>query len=419
MGSKTFSPHFYPLDREKTQYIYQANREFAINMRKIAVVTGTRAEYGLLYWIIKRVYEDKELELQLIVTGMHLSPEFGMTVKEIEKDGFPIAEKVEMLLSSDTEIAIATAMGLGMIGFAKAYERLRPDIVVVLGDRFEILSAVAAATPFRLPVAHIHGGEITEGVMDDLFRHAITKMSHIHFTATDEYKKKVIQMGELPENVFCLGAPGLDNIYKLDLIDKEELYQELGLPFETKVGVVTYHPVTLEKGTAELQISELLQALRSFPDIYWVFTLPNADTGGRIIAKLINDFARNNPDKGKVFTSLGRVRYLSLLKHASVMVGNSSSGIIEAPSFELPVVNIGDRQRGRVRARNIIDVLACKEEGIRVAIDKAISGEFKMSLKGLKPPYGEGRSSEKIVENLKTIILDEKLIKKTFYEIPA
>jgi len=387
-------------------------------MRKIAVITGTRAEYGLLYWIIKSVYEDKELELQLIVTGMHLSPEFGMTVKEIEKDGFPIAEKVEMLLSSDTEIAIATAMGIGMIGFAKAYERLRPDIAVVLGDRFEILSAVAAATPFRLPVAHIHGGEVTEGVMDDLFRHAITKMSHIHFTATDEYKKKVIQMGELPENVFCFGAPGLDNIYKLDLIDKEELYQELGLPFETKVGVVTYHPVTLEKGTAELQISELLQALRSFPDIYWVFTLPNADTGGRIIAKLINNFARNNPDKGKVFTSLGRVRYLSLLKHASVMVGNSSSGIIEAPSFELPVVNVGDRQRGRVRAQNVIDVLDCKEEAIALAVDKAISSVFKASLKGLKNPYGNGIASAKIVKNLKTIPLSEKLIKKRFYEIP-
>ena len=385
-------------------------------MRKIAVVTGTRAEYGLLYWIIKGIHEDPELELQLIVTGMHLSPEFGLTVKEIEKDGFPIVERVEMLLSSDTETAIATSMGLGMIGFAKAYERLKPDILVVLGDRFEILSAVAAATPFRLPVAHIHGGEVTEGVMDDLFRHAITKMSHIHFTATDEYKKKVIQMGELPENVFCLGAPGLDNIYKLDLIDKEELYQELGLPFETKVGVVTYHPVTLEKGTAELQISELLQALRSFPDIYWVFTLPNADTGGRIIAKLINDFAGNNPDKGKVFASLGCVRYLSLLKHASVMVGNSSSGIIEAPSFELPVVNVGDRQRGRVRGQNVIDV-HCKRADIIEAIKKVISLEFKTALKGMKNPYGEGRGSEKILEKLKTIPLSDRLIKKRFHEV--
>jgi len=398
------------------KYIYQANREFAINMRKIAVVTGTRAEYGLLYWIIKGIHEDPELELQLIVTGMHLSPEFGLTVKEIEKDGFPIVERVEMLLSSDTETAIATSMGLGMIGFAKAYERLKPDILVVLGDRFEILSAVAAATPFRLPVAHIHGGEVTEGVMDDLFRHAITKMSHIHFTATDEYKKKVIQMGELPENVFCFGAPGLDNIYKLDLIDKEELYQELELPFETKVGVVTYHPVTLEKGTAELQISELLQALRSFPDIYWVFTLPNADTGGRIIAKLINDFAGNNPDKGKVFASLGCVRYLSLLKHASVMVGNSSSGIIEAPSFELPVVNVGDRQRGRVRGQNVIDV-HCKRADIIEAIKKVISLEFKTALKGMKNPYGEGRGSEKILEKLKTIPLSDRLIKKRFHEV--
>ena len=384
-------------------------------MRKIAVVTGTRAEYGLLYWIIKGIHEDQELELQLIVTGMHLSPEFGLTVKEIKKDGFPIAERVEMLLSSDTETAIATSMWLGMIGFAKAYERLKPDILVVLGDRFEILSAVAAAVPFRIPVAHIHGGEITQGAIDERFRHAITKMSHIHFTATDEYKKRVIQMGELPENVFCFGAPGLDNIYKLDLIDKEELYQELGLPFVTKVGVVTYHPVTLEKGTAELQISELLQALRSFPDIYWVFTLPNADTDGRVIIEMINDFARNNPEKGKVFTSFGRVRYLSLLKHASVMVGNSSSGIIEAPSFELPVVNVGDRQRGRVRGQNVIDV-HCKRDDIIEAIKKVLSLEFKTALKGMKNPYGEGYASEKIIEKLKTVPLGERLIKKQFYE---
>lgn len=388
-------------------------------MRRICVITGTRAEYGHLYWIIKGIHEDPELKLQLIVTGMHLSPEFGLTVKEIEKDGFPIAEKVEMLLSSDTEIAIATSMGLGMIGFAKAYERLKPDILVVLGDRFEILSAVAAAVPFRIPVTHIHGGEATEGAMDELFRHAITKMSHLHFTATEEYRKRVIQMGEKPENVFCFGAPGLDNIYKLSLLDKKTLYQELELSNnKNKIGVVTYHSVTLEEGTAESQFFELLQALRNFPHVYWVFTVPNADTGGRVIIKLINDFIMESPEKGKVFASLGQIRYLSLLKRAVLMIGNSSSGLIEALSFELPVVNIGDRQSGRVRGQNVIDVATCKKELITDAIEKALSIEFKNSLKGMKNPYGEGHASQKIIEKLKIIPLGEKLIKKRFYEIP-
>ena len=387
-------------------------------MRKITVVTGTRAEYGHLYWIIKGIHQDPELELQLIVTGMHLSPEFGLTVKEIEKDGFPIAERVEMLLSSDTETAIATSMGIGMIGFAKAYEHLRPDVLVVLGDRFEIHAAVSASIPFRLPVAHIHGGEITRGAMDELFRHSITKMSHLHFPSTEIYRKRIIQMGEFPENVFCFGAPGLDNVYKLNLMNREELSCELGLSMDKKIGVVTYHPVTLEKDTAESQIFELLQALKSLPDIYWVFTLSNADTGGRVIIETINDFARNNPEKGKAFTSLGQLRYLSLLKHAIVMVGNSSSGLTEAPSFELPVVNIGDRQSGRVRGRNVIDVSECKKELISNAIERALSAEFKNFSKGMKNPYGEGHASQKIVEKLKTIPLSEKLIKKRFYEIP-
>lgn len=390
-----------------------------MNMRKIAVITGTRAEYGQLYWIIKGIHNDPELELQLIVTGTHLSPEFGLTVNEIEKDGFPIAERVEMLLSSDTETAIATSMGLGMIGFAKAYERLKPDTLVVLGDRFEILSAVAAAIPFRLPVAHIHGGESTEGSIDEPIRHAITKMSHIHFTATDSYRKRVIQMGEKPNNVFCFGSTVLDNIKKLGLLSKRALCEELSLPTDSdkKIGVVTYHPVTLEKNTAKSQVLGILDALRSFSDIYWVFTLPNADTDGRIIIKIITDFVGNNPDKGKAFASLGQLRYLSLLKHAVVMVGNSSSGLTEAPSFKLPVVNIGERQRGRIRGENVIDVIECKKETLAKIIKKAISPEFRTSLKGMKNPYGKGCASEKIIKKLKTIPLDENLIKKQFYEI--
>lgn len=386
-------------------------------MRKIAVVTGTRAEYGLLYWIIKGIYEDSQLELQLIVAGMHLSPEFGLTIREIEEDKFPVAEKVEMLLSSDTETAISVSMGLGMIGFAKAYERLKPDIIVVLGDRFEILAAVSAAIPFRIPVAHIHGGESSEGLIDESIRHAITKMSHIHFTSTKKYQKRVIQMGEFPENVFCFGAPGLDHVYKLNLLNKKALFSGLMFSEKEKIGVVTYHPVTLEKDTAKAQICMLLEALESFKDVYWVFTLPNADTGGRIIIKEINNFVKNNPEKGSVFISLGYLKYLSLLKYADVMVGNSSSGIVEAASFELPVVNIGDRQRGRIRTRNIIDVGEYKKESIIHAIQKCLSKEFKKTLKGIQNPYGDGNASEKIISELKSIILGERLIKKRFYEV--
>lgn len=386
-------------------------------MRKISVVTGTRAEYGLLYWIIKGIHDDPDLELQLIVTGMHLSPEFGLTIKEIEKDGFPIKEKVEMLLSSDTETAIAISMGLGMIGFAGVYERLKPDILVVLGDRFEILSAVASAVPFRIPVAHIHGGEITEGAIDNLFRHAITKMSHIHFPATKEYTDRIIQMGEQPESVFCFGAPGLDNIYKLKLLDKQQLKNELGLPGEKAWGVVTYHPVTLEKDSAKIQIEELLNALVEFSEIYWVFTLPNADTENRIIIERIKDYVQKKPQRAVLFSSLGQLKYLSLLKSAVVMVGNSSSGVIEAPSFELPVVNISDRQKGRVRVKNVIDVPVCEKNRIVTAINAAISKEFRDSLKGMENPYGSGNVSERILNVLKTITLGEKIIKKTFYDL--
>lgn len=385
-------------------------------MRKIAIVTGTRAEYGLLYWIIKGIHEDPELELQLIVTGMHPSPEFGLTIKEIENDGFPITERVEMLLSSDTETAISISMGLGMIGFAKTYERLKPDVLVVLGDRFEIFSAVASAVPFRIPVAHIHGGESTEGAMDELFRHAITKMSHVHFPTTQIYANRIAQMGESQKNVFCCGAPGVDSIYKLKLLNKNSLSREIGLPPDKKIGIVTYHPVTIENNTAESQMSEIVKALYNFQDIYWVFTLSNADTGGRIINTMINDFVKNNSNRGKAFASLGQVRYISLLKYADVMVGNSSSGIIEAPSFELPVVNIGNRQKGRLRTKNVIDVPVFGIKRITTSIKKALSKEFKDSLKGLQNPYGKGDTSVKIVKIIKTISL-ANIFRKQFNEL--
>lgn len=385
-------------------------------MRKVAVVTGTRAEYGLLYWIIKTIHEDSALQLQLVVTGMHLSPEFGLTVKEIEKDMFPIAERVEMLLSSDTKIAIATSMGLGMIGFAKAYERIKPDIVLVLGDRFEISSAVTAAVPFNIPVAHIHGGESTEGVMDELFRHAITKMSHIHFPTTPRYADRIIQMGERSENVFCFGAPGLDNIHRLQLLNKKQLAQELDLPVEKVWGIMTYHPIAYENNSDKNQFEVLLNVVKRFSELYWVFTLPNADTGSRKIIEQIENFVQNNPERSCLFNSLGQLRYLSMLKNASLMIGNSSSGIIEAPSFELPVINIGDRQKGRIRAANVIDVPIYEKNRMVTAINKALSKDFRDSIKGLKNPYGVGNASEKIVEILRTVSLSD-ISKKQFCEL--
>ncbi len=385
--------------------------------RKIAVVTGTRAEYGLLYWIIKGIHEDRGLELQLIVTGMHLSAEFGNTVKEIEKDGFPIADRVEMLLSSDSGVSTAISMGVGMTGFARAYERLRPDIILVLGDRFEIFSAVAAAVPLRIPVAHIHGGEATEGVMDEQFRHAITKMSSIHFPATKRYADRIIQMGERPDRVYCFGAPGLDNINRLNLLSRKEIIRELGLPEKGKTGVVTFHPEVVDNFPVASQVEELLKALSETRDIFWVITMSNADPGGRSIQSMLDKFVLENGARAKMFASLGQLRYLSLLKYADLMVGNSSSGIVEAPSFRLPVVNIGDRQGGRIRSGNIIDVPVCRKKDIVKAIHKAIGDDFKGSLKGLKNPYGKGNASEKIVKALKTMDLSG-IVKKQFYEMP-
>ncbi len=385
-------------------------------MLKIAVITGTRAEYGLLYHIIKQIHEDPELELQLIVTGMHLSQEFGMTVRDIEKDGFPVTGKVEMLLSSDTEEAISVSMGQGVIGIAKAYARLRPDIIVLLGDRFEIHAAASAAVPFRIPVAHIHGGESTEGAMDELFRHSITKMSHLHFAATPEYSDRIKQMGEQPENIFVTGAPGLDSIKKLQLLDKEQIASELELPINSDWGIVTFHPVTLEKESAGGQIKEILFALDKFPHIHWIFTCPNADTESRVISENIRTYVEDRKSHASLFVSLGQLKYLSILKTAVVMVGNSSSGIIEAPSFELPVVNIGSRQDGRIRAKNVIDVPECNRDKIESAVKMSLSGSLKESLKGLKNPYGNGTASSRILEILKNTPLSS-IIKKHFHYI--
>ncbi len=385
-------------------------------MRKIAVITGARADYGLLRYIIKEIHDDASLRLQLIVTGMHLSPEFGLTVREIEKDGFPIADKIEMLLSSDTDSAIVTSMGVCMIGLAKSFERLKPDILLVLGDRFEALAAVSAAVPFRIPVAHIHGGEITEGAIDELFRHAITKMSHIHFPAIKPYAKRIIQMGEQPRNVYCFGAPGLDNLFKMKLLSKRQLAKILDLPEERPWGAVTFHPVTVRRGSAKAQIKTILNSLSSFPDICWVFTFPNADMESRVIIGEIEKYVGRRARRAFLFSSLGQLKYLSLMKNSVVMVGNSSSGIIEAPSLKLPVVNIGSRQKGRIRAKNVIDVQLCEESRIRAAISKALSKKFKGSLKDLKNPYGAGDTSKKITDVLKTVSLVNRF-QKQFYDL--
>lgn len=395
----------------------QKRKRNMMKKRKIAVITGSRAEYGLLYWIIEAIGKDADLELQLVVTGMHLSSEFGLTVQEIERDGFPIAERVPMLLSSDSEEAVAASMGIGILGFSKVYARLKPDIILVLGDRFEIHSAVSAAVPFRLPVAHIHGGESTEGLIDELMRHSITKMSHLHFAATERYKRRIIQMGENPQNVFCVGSPALDNIVTLNLSSRPALCKELSIPQGKKIGIVSYHPVTLEDNTGKMQINELLAALQKRKDVFWLFTYANADTGGRIIVQMIKDVAQRHPHDAGLYASLGRERYLSLLKNADVMVGNSSSGLIEAPSFGLPVVNIGDRQKGREKAANVLDVVECKQGAILTAIDKALSAEFKKSLRGLKNPYAQEKTSQRIVEKLKTVSITEGLIKKSFFEL--
>ena len=382
--------------------------------RKIAVVTGTRAEYGLLYWILRKIQEDSDLGLQLVVSGMHLSPEFGLTVREIETDGFPISEKVEMLLSSDTEVGLSTSMGLGIMGFASAFSRLRPDILVLLGDRFEVLAAATAAVVARIPIAHIHGGESSEGAIDEAFRHAVTKMSHIHFPAADLYARRIRQMGEDPGKIFTYGAPGLDHICLTPLAERKELEKELRIDLTKGLAVVTYHPVTLEFSTARQHMANLLAAVRG-RDLTLVFTYANADTGGRVINQMIEEFVANEP-QAHAFPSLGQRRYLGLLRIADVMVGNSSSGITEAPSFKLPVVNIGDRQRGRMRAANVIDC-GIEQHEIAQALDQALRKDFKERLSHLVNPYGSGQASARIVAVLKGVSIGEKLLKKKFMDI--
>ncbi len=382
--------------------------------RKICVVTGTRAEYGLLYWILKEIEADKELELQLIATGMHLSPEFGLTYKEIEKE-FKINKKIEMLLSSDTSVGISKSMGLAQISFAESYDELKPDIVIVLGDRYEIFSATSAAMIARIPIAHIHGGETTEGAFDESIRHSITKMSHLHFTATEEYENRVIQLGEDPSRVFNVGGMGIENIKRLKLLTKDEFEKSIEFKLNSKNILVTFHPVTLENSTAQEQFKELLDAIDELEDTNIIFTKANSDTDGRVINQMIDEYVTKNSNKSIVFTSLGQLRYLSALQYVDAVVGNSSSGLAEAPSFRIGTINIGDRQKGRIKASSVIDCEANKNSIVK-AFAKLYSKEFQESLKTTINPYGDGCASKKIVEILKSVDL-ENILKKSFYDL--
>jgi UDP-hydrolysing UDP-N-acetyl-D-glucosamine 2-epimerase len=380
--------------------------------RKICIVTGTRAEYGLLYWLIKKIQEDAEFELQLIVTGMHLSPEFGLTYQVIERDGFPIDEKIEMLLSSDTPVGIAKSTGLATISFADALERLKPDLLVLLGDRFELLAAAQAALILCIPIAHLCGGDTTEGAFDESIRHSITKMSHLHFVTTTPCYNRVIQLGENPKHVYKVGYPGLDYIRYTKLLSKEELAEELGITFLKKNILITFHPVTLEKDTAEKQCLELLAALESLDDKEYtlIFTMPNADTNGRIIMKHMEHFVASHSNSYG-FKSLGQLRYLSMLGVVHLVIGNSSSGLSEAPSFKIATVNIGERQKGRLQAESVINCEPLKEP-IRQSIQKGL----KLDCSKVINPYGDGFSTDRILHKLKSIPDYSLLLKKPFFE---
>ena len=382
--------------------------------RKICVISGSRADYGLLRWVMQGIKDDPELILQVVVTGMHLSGTFGYTYKEIEADGFKIDIKIEMLGTLDTPIEIAESMGRGLIGFGRAFAELQPDIIVVLGDRFEIFSSVAAALVARIPVAHIQGGETTVGAFDEAFRHSITKMSQIHFVAAKEYRNRVIQLGENPSNVFLVGGLGVDNIRNLRLLNKRELEESLELKFGKKSLMITFHPVTLENQTAEYQMAELLKALSGLRDTTLIFTMPNADTGGRALISMIEAFVMHHTN-ARAFTSLGQLRYLSCIAHVDGVVGNSSSGITEVPSFKKGTINIGDRQLGRLQARSIINSQP-DTKNISAAIKSLYSEDFKTILEETTNPYGEGGASARVVKVLREVTL-EGIVKKTFHDL--
>jgi len=383
-------------------------------MRKICVVTGTRAEYGLLYWLIREIDVDKDLELQIIATGMHLSPEFGNTYQQIEEDGFFINKKVDISLTSDTELAISKSMGLGMIGFADAFDELQSNLIVVLGDRFEIFSAVSSAMIAKIPVAHLHGGEVTEGAFDESIRHSITKMSHLHFAATNKYRNRIIQLGEQPNRVFNVGGLGVDSINKLKLLSKSDFENAIDFKLGKKNILVTFHPVTLENFTSKVQFQELLNSIDGLKNTRIIFTKANSDTDSRVINSMIETYTSVN-DNSIAFTSMGQLNYLSALQFVDAVVGNSSSGLLEAPSFNIATIDIGDRQKGRIKADSVISCLPT-QESIGSAFDKAYSEGFQNIVNNTKNPYGNGGASKAVVDIIKNFDLNE-ILKKTFYDL--
>ena len=385
-----------------------------MSKRKICIVTGSRADYGLLYWLIKEIKVDKNLKLQLIATGMHLSAEFGLTYKEIEKD-FKINKKIDIRLSSDTSEGISKSMSIAQTCFSKAYNELKPDIVIVLGDRYEILSSTTSAMIAKIPIAHIHGGELTEGSWDDCIRHCISKMSHLHFAATEEYKNRVIQLGEHPDRVFNVGGVGIENIKRLKLLSKNELENIINFKLNKKNLLITFHPVTLENNTSKEQFQELLNAINELDDTNIIFTKTNSDLNGKVINKMIDEYTSENPKKSVGFISLGQLRYLSALQYVDAVVGNSSSGLLEAPSFKIGTINIGDRQKGRIKASSVIDCEP-KKNSISTALTELYSAKFLKTLKTSINPYGDGHTSQKIINKIKKINL-KTILKKSFYDL--
>jgi len=383
-------------------------------MKKICVVTGTRAEFGLLSPLMKQFKENKNFQQQIIVTGMHLSPEFGLTYKQIENEGYTIDEKVELLLSSDSKIATVKSTGLGLISFPDVYERLQPDLIIVVGDRYEILSAVIAGYFLNIPIAHLHGGETTEGAIDEGIRHAITKMAYLHFTSLETYRKRVIQLGESPERVFNVGAIGLDTIKNTDFMTLEMLSKSLDINLKSPFLLITYHPETISDTSEEEQMEQFFKALDNFPSISLLFTLPNSDAGGRKIISLINEFAQQR-DNAYVFSSLGQKRYFSAVKLCEAVIGNSSSGIIEVPSFHKPTINIGARQKGRVAADSVINCQP-SEQSITNSLQKALGDDFKKLCETVINPYGDGETTEKIIKVI-TEQINEINLKKEFFNI--
>jgi len=383
-------------------------------MRKICVITTNRAEYGLLYWLMKGIRSDPFFQLQVVVTGAHLSAEFGSTIDRIREDGFKVDRSFDLELFGDKVLDITHSLALALEGFGASFQTLKPDLIVILGDRFEILGAATAALIANIPVAHLHGGELTEGAIDDAIRHAVTKLSHLHFAAAESYRNRIIQLGEQPDRVFMVGGLGIDNINKINLLSKSELEQEICLTFNKHNLLITYHPETLDSGKAGEQIGALLAALDKLADTHLIFTMPNADTGHRIIVDKIQSFVLARRGRAILIPSMGQVNYLSTMKLMDAVVGNSSSGIIEAPSFGIGTINIGKRQDGRLRADSVIDC-GTSEEDITNAFARLYSPAFREKLKNIINPYGTGGAAEKILAVLKEVDVNDLIIKR-FYD---